>query len=143
MPDIFHDFPIHVPASRVYEAVSTPAGLDRWWTAWSAGEPSLGAEYQLWFGPEYDWRAQVTRNEPGRAFELEMTAASSDWLGTRVGIVLESVPGGTQVRFSHTGWPAVNEHYRISSYCWAMYLRILQRYLEHNESVPYESRLTV
>jgi len=43
----------------------------------------------------------------------------------------------------YPGWPAVNEHYRISSYCWAMYLRILQRYLEHNESVPYESRLTV
>jgi hypothetical protein len=33
------------------------------------------------------------------------------------------------------------ERYRISSNCWAMYLRILRRSLEHGESVPYEKRL--
>jgi len=29
----------------------------------------------------------------------------------------------------------------VSCYCWAMYLRIMRRYLEHGESVPYERRL--
>jgi hypothetical protein len=36
-----------------------------------------------------------------------------------------------------------SEHYRISCYCWAMYLRILKRYLEHGEQVPYAKRLDV
>ncbi|MCH8956850.1 SRPBCC domain-containing protein, partial [candidate division KSB1 bacterium] len=36
-----------------------------------------------------------------------------------------------------------NEHYRVSCYCWAMYLRLLKRYVEHGETVPYEDRLDV
>jgi len=33
--------------------------------------------------------------------------------------------------------------FRISTHCWAMYLRILRRHFEHGESVPYEDRLDV
>jgi len=49
----------------------------------------------------------------------------------------------TQVHFHHTGWPDADDHYRVSCYCWAMYLRLLKRYLEHDEVVPYEDRLDV
>ncbi len=141
MSDILHDLPIRSPVARVFEAVSTPAGLDQWWTARSAGVPAMGAEYQLWFGPEYDWRAVVTRCEPGRSFALEISRALPDWDGTRVTFLLDPADTGTQLRFSHTGWPGESEHYRISCYCWAMYLRILRRHLEYGESVPYERRL--
>jgi hypothetical protein len=72
-----------------------------------------------------------------------MTRADADWLGTRVGVELEPRDGATWVRFHHTGWPEPNEHYRISCNCWAMYLRVLRRSLEHGESVPYEARLDV
>jgi hypothetical protein len=102
-----------------------------------------GEEYELFFGPGYDWRAKVTRCQPDSEFELEMVRADADWLGTRVGFRLDDRDGRTWVQFSHTGWPAVNEHYRISCNCWAMYLRILRRYLEFGESVPYERRLDV
>jgi uncharacterized protein YndB with AHSA1/START domain len=143
MPDILQDFPIKAPANRVFQAVSTPAGLDRWWTQRSVGEPREGAEYELWFGPGYDWRARVSRCVPDADFELEMTRADADWTGSRVGFRLEDQGGTTLVRFHHTGWPEANEHYRISCHCWAMYLRILRRYLEHGEVVPYEERLNV
>jgi hypothetical protein len=45
--------------------------------------------------------------------------------------------------YDHRGWPDANDHYRTSCHCWAMYLRILRRHLEHGESVPYEKRLDV
>ena len=121
--------------------LSTPPDLDTWWTKRSAGEPREGAEYQLWFGPEYDWRARVTRSVPDTEFELELVRADGDWLGTRVGFRLEERAGCTWVRFHHTGWPDVNEHYRVSCHCWALYLRVLRRSLEHGESVSYEGRL--
>lgn len=142
MPDIFHDFIIKASAQKVFQAVSTPQGLDAWWTKRSSGEPQVGAEYLLGFGPGYDWRAVVSRCVPGAEFELEMTQAHADWQGTRVALDLEQKEGFTQVRFLHSGWPA-NEHYRVSCYCWAMYLRILKRYVEHGETVPYEQRLDV
>ena len=84
--DILHDWPIDVPIDRVFESVSTSAGLDAWWTETSKGVPREGHEYELGFGPEF---------------------------------------------------------YRVSCNCWAMYLRILRRYLEHGEIVPYDVRLDV
>ncbi|HMA43615.1 MAG TPA: SRPBCC domain-containing protein [Gemmatimonadales bacterium] len=143
MADIYHDLPIKAPPERVYAAVSTPQGLDAWWTKRSSGRPSEGMEYELWFGPEFDWRARVTRAAAPSDFELQLTRADPDWLDTRVRFRLERSGDATFVRFSHTGWPTPNEHWRISCYCWAMYLRILRRYLEHGEMVPYERRLDV
>lgn len=137
------DLPIQAPAAKVFDAVSTAAGLDAWWTRRSAGKPKLGEVYQLWFGPGYDWRAKVTRCEKGVEFELELTESDADWLGTKVGVTLEAKGDRTWVRFRHSGWKTANEHYRITSNCWAMYLRILRRYLEQGEVVPYEDRLDV
>ncbi len=141
MPDILHDLRIKASAQKVFAAVSAPAGLDQWWTLRSAGAPRLGAEYELDFGPGYLWRARVTRCVPEREFELEVTAADAEWIGTRIGFRLGGTPTAAVVRFYHTGWPRDTEHYRTSSYCWAMYLRILRRHLEHGETVPYERRL--
>ncbi len=140
MADIFHHFPISAPLPQVLHAVSSPEGLDAWWTKSSSGEPRQQSEYTLDFGPEHKWRAVVTHSGNTK-FELELTQAQEDWLGTRVGFVLEERDGTTQVRFHHVGWPEANEHYHGSCYCWAMYLRLLKRYVEHGEIVPYESRL--
>jgi uncharacterized protein YndB with AHSA1/START domain len=143
MPDILHDFLIKADREAVFQAVSTPKGLDSWWTKRSVGKPERAALYELWFGPEYDWRGRVAVYTPPDAFELEIVEAPEDWLGTRVGFRLGARDRSTEVRFYHTGWPKLNEHYRISCYCWAMYLRVLRRHLEHGESVPYEKRLDV
>ena len=75
MSDIFLDLPIKAPLGLVFESVSTPAGLDRWWTKSAAGVPATGEAYELDFGPGYSWRAAVTRCEPDAEFELELTKA--------------------------------------------------------------------
>ena len=128
VPDIFHDFPINAAPARVFDGVSRPVGLDQWWTKSSKGEPAMNAEYELDFGPGHLWKAKVTRSMPAKEFELELTEAGEDWLGTRVGFELEQRGDSTWVRFHHTGWPSLNEHYRTSCNCWAMYLRILSRF---------------
>lgn len=142
MPDILHDFPIFAPVSQVFAAVSTPAGLDQWWTLTSSGAARKDNTFELSFGPEFDWRARVSRCETDKCFELEMTDASADWMGTRVSFDLEPMDGGTHVHFAHRGWPGESQHYRTSSYCWAMYLRLLGRAVERGEVVPYDARLS-
>ncbi len=141
MADIVHHFPIKASAGQVFQAISTPTGLDTWWTNRSSGEPKPGAQYELWFGPDYDWRAVVSRCIPETEFELQLTNAHGDWRGTRVGFLLEEKDGATNVRLHHTGWPEANDHYQTSCYCWAMYLRLLKRYVETGEVVPYDNRL--
>jgi len=143
MADIFHHFQIKAARREVFQAIATPAGLDTWWTKRASGKPEEGAEYELGFGPGYEWRAIVTRCVPDVEFELQLTSAQADWQGTLVGFQLDEQNGVTQARFHHLGWPEANEHYRISCYCWAMYLRLLKRYVEFGEVVPYEDRLDV
>ena len=143
MADILHDFPVAAPPSRVFEMFATPAGLDRWWTLGSSGGGAVGSDVELSFGPPYEWRGRVTRCIPDREYELEMTVAMREWQNTRVGVRLEPSTTGTMVYFRHTGWPHESDHFRTTSYCWAMYLRILKRNLEHGETVPYERRLDV
>ncbi len=143
MADILQDFIIKESLSRVFEIIVSPAGMDQWWTKRCSGELKVGGVYQLWFGAAYDWRGMVTKLSPPSDFELEISQADNDWNGTRVGFHLEPRNESTTVRFYHTGWPEANEHYRISCYCWAMYLRILKRFIELGETVPYEKRLDV
>lgn len=109
----------------------------------SDGTAVIGSIYTLDFGPEYVWKAEVTRYALDVEFELLMTDANKDWIGTSVGFRLEPREDVTWVRFYHKDWPAPNEHFRISSNCWALYLRVLRRHLEYSESVPYEDRLEV
>lgn len=138
MPDILYEFPVAASAGRVFAAVSTAEGLDAWWTL-AAGV--AGDSYALGFGAGYEWRAEVVERVDNVAFVLRMTVADEDWRGTLVGFRFSEREGVTWVGFSHTGWPEANPHYRVSSFCWAMYLRLLKRYCERGEVVDYGDRL--
>src|SRR5262245_16697972 len=109
MPDIFQHFPIKASAKKVFDAVSTPGGLDSWWTLSSSGGPEENSQYKLGFGPGYDWLAKVSRSIDASEFELHLIEADGDWRGTRLGFALNENDGVTQVQFHHTGWPESNE----------------------------------
>lgn len=140
MADIELQLRVAAPPSRVFAAMSAPAGLDAWWTLTCVGEPQLHARYQFGFGPDFSWQGVLTRFEPTVAAEWHMEVADADWTGTHVAFVLSPSADGTRIEFSHRGWRDANEHFRVSTYCWATYLRLLKRYLEHGEVVPYAER---
>jgi uncharacterized protein YndB with AHSA1/START domain len=143
MADICHDFPIKGSAAQVFAAISSAEGLNSWWSKTCTGTPHEGAQYVFGFGPGYDWRAVVTQCVPDSVIEFQMTQADEDWTGSRLNFRLDGNEGVTNVVFRHSGWPEENQHYRISCYCWAMYLRHLKRYVETGETVVYEERLDV
>ncbi len=141
MANILHEFIIKAEPSRIFEGMTSPLGLDQWWTHYSSGEPRLDSVYALGFGPEYDWEAKVTRFVKDLEFELELVEASDEWIGTRVGFRLAPRGDHTQVSFWHSGWKEETHHFATSTFCWAMYLRLLRRYIERGEAVAYEERL--
>ena len=143
MADIFHNFPIKGSAQKVFDAISTAQGLNSWWSETCDAEPGENAVYNFGFGPGYEWTAIASQYEFGREFELIFTNADADWNNTRVRFCLNESDGVTEVRFHHLDWPEANDHYQISCFCWAMYLRLLKRFVEVGEVVPYEIRLEV
>ncbi|MDH4472778.1 MAG: SRPBCC domain-containing protein [Fluviicola sp.] len=143
MADIFHYFPINVSIDSVFETISTPNGLDKWWAKTSSGKAAVGETFQFFFEPNYHWTAVVSKCIANNEFELTMQTSDEDWEGSKVGFRLTEKNGFTEVQFYHTNWKENNEHFRISNFCWAMYLRILKRNLEFGEFVPYADRLNV
>ena len=117
LPDIPQDFPIEADAGSVFDAVSSVEGVDHWWTETCSGQARPGASFDLGFGPGYQWRAEVTKCIPRAQFELTLTPADPDWMGTQVGFELSPIPGGTQVRFYHRGcrWRTIIIGYRATA----------------------------
>lgn len=140
MPDVLHQFVIEAPRETVWSYFATPEGVAKWWTASGSGIAELGAVWQFYFTPEYDWRARVTRCEPNVAIEFTIVEAMADWIGTKVGVELREDNGKTIIDFYHRGWAEESDHFRISSFCWATYLRLLKRHIEHGEFTPYGER---
>jgi uncharacterized protein YndB with AHSA1/START domain len=142
VPDILQRLAIEAPPAAVFSAITTSRGLDAWWTLRCAGSPTRGETYELFFGEPHDWRAVVTRCVSDAVFELTLTRSDADWDGTVLSFTIDSDNGSSIVEFAHTGWRTDNTHFRTTAHCWALYLRLLRRFVEHGEVVPYDARLS-
>ncbi|UII22116.1 SRPBCC family protein [Fulvivirga ligni] len=138
--NIYHDLVISASISEVFEAITEPDHLNNWWPKSSSGVPEMGAEYNFHFSSEYNWFGKVAHYELGKSFFIKMTKADADWNPTTFGFELEEEKGGALVKFQHTGWPSCNEHFRRSSYCWAILLKGLKDYVEKGSIVPFQDR---
>ena len=140
MFEILHDLYINAKPAQVYQHISSPTGLNKWWTNDAEGVAAEGETFRFYFSDEHDWRGKVTKCQSGDYIQWEITKSNQDWDGTLVGFELFPKNDGTEVRFSHKNWKNKDENFRTSNYRWAIYLRILKRYLENAEFVSYAHR---
>lgn len=140
MADIIQQFFISEKSQKVFEALSSPAGLNSWWPLESSGKPELNSNYRFYFGPEYDWEAKVIHVIPGKELIWQMTKAMTDWMPTKVGFKLTETDKGTSVYFFHSNWPEANEHFAISNFCWGQLLKGLKVFVETGEIIPFDKR---
>jgi uncharacterized protein YndB with AHSA1/START domain len=140
--DIEHELVVDAPVERVFAEFATAEGLASWWTLTSSIEPRLGGRTTFDFGAPYHWAGVIRAFDPPFAIEWEMTETDPmpDWRGTRVGALLTREGERTRVHFHHRGWASATQHARVSSFCWAMYLRLLARHCVTGEVVAYERR---
>ena len=131
---------VNAQPSEVYDAVSLPEHLNNWWTLKCTGKPELNETYNLNFTDKYNWYCKVSICKTNESFHLKMTESDPDWNPTTFGFDLEEKDNGTYLRFSHRGWPEDNDHFKHSSFCWALLLNGLKNYLEKGIVIPFESR---
>ncbi len=140
MHNIYHDLYINASKQFVFDAVSLPEHLINWWPLKCSGKQVEGAVYNFFFTPEYDWYGQVEKCETANAFHIKMTQADADWNPTAFGFDLKEKDNGAMLSFWHKGWPVCNDHFKRSSYCWAILLQGLKTYLENGVIIPFEKR---
>jgi uncharacterized protein YndB with AHSA1/START domain len=140
MPNILHQFQVHAKPEKVFDAFTTRAGLDAWWTLESDGQPELNSTYRFFFGPPYDWRAVVVHLVPGWELTWKVTQAMDDWMPTHFGFRLRQSASQTIVDFFHNDWAEANDHFAITNFCWGQLLQGLKCFVEHGTIIPFEKR---
>lgn len=137
---IYHDLEIKGSPQKIFESITTPEHLINWWPLKCKGVPKENEAYNFHFTPEYDWYGKVVQLEKNKSFHISMTRSDDDWAPTTFGFDLIPIKDKVQVRFFHVGWPECNDHFRRSSYCWAMLLNGLKNYVEKGIIIPFEER---
>jgi len=140
MADILHNVYIHAKPEQVFRAISTGEEIAKWWTKRSTGKPIKGTVFNFYFTEQYDWDAKLIDVQENLRCVWKMTKADDDWLNTQFGFQLSEKEGITTVEFHHTGWLDSNEHFKRSSYCWAMYLHLLKSYIETGKITTFDKR---
>ena len=138
MYNIYHDLVINAPLQKVFEALSQPTDLVHWSPLKCSGTLQKNESYNFYFSPQYNWFAKVLFVEAPYHFHIQMTDADDDWNPTSFGFDLEEIENGALVSFWHKGWPACNAHFKRSSYCWALLLNGLKKYVENGTIIPFE-----
>ena len=142
MLGIYHDIEIKGAAKQIMEAVTTPEGFNSWWTLKCSGDINVGALFNFYFSPDYDWYATVGEYMPDSKVTYEMSKTSPDWEETRLSFAIINKPDKTRLlRFEHIGWKALTDNYRVTSYCWVNYLNNLKRFIEEGISTPYTPKV--
>ena len=137
---IYHQLRINAKIEDVFNAVSAPEHLINWWPLKCYGTAQKGAEYNFFFGEPYDWYGLVTECLPNKSFHITMSKSDPDWDGTTFGFDLIEMGDQTLVDFSHANWPMSNDHFKKSSFCWALLLNGLKDYVENDVIIPFEDR---
>lgn len=142
MNEINHDVFIYADLPEIFEAISQPDKINQWWTKRCSGEVKLSATYNFYFSNEYNWFGNVHSLEEGKAISWIMTESDEDWNNTVFGFnLVAEEKGKTRVQFSHIGWNTSNEHFKQTSFCWAMYLYLLKKLIENQEVTLFEERI--
>lgn len=134
MHDIVHQLTIAAPPDRVYEAVTTAAGLASWWTRDVEFGPAEG-EFRARLGSA-ELRFQVDAFDPPELAHLSCIEGPEEWPGTQLAFRIEPSDGGSVVRFWHGGWRYEDGGLPSASFEWAMALDSLRRYVETGTGSP-------
>lgn len=138
--NIYHNFYINSSIEKVFDAISQPQLLMNWWPLYCSGIPEIGQEYNFNFGPKYNWFANVIKLEKNKAIAFKMSKSDPDWDHTIFGFELKYKDGKVLTEFSHINWPVLNNHFKHSSYSWAILLKGLKEYIEFGNIMPFHER---
>jgi len=142
MGEIKHFIAIEAEPGKVYEALSTSAGLASWWTADARIDPRPGGVAEFGFDRRaVVFRMKVERLEPGRTLVLSCSGDDPHWANTRLTWELEREGGGrkstTKLRFVQTGLDPLDDYWAACNSTWGELMFRLKGHLEDKRPGPH------
>ena len=148
MADIIHRVGIKAPVARVFEAVSSVAGVAGWWTRDTAGTSGAGGAMTARFtdhaGNEIGkMDFSITNLVPTTSVHWRFTDGPPEWVGTDVTFDLSRQDEYTVVLFGHRNWREAVEFTAHCSMKWATFLLSLRALMENGEGSPSPDDLKI
>jgi len=141
MPDILHRFNLKAALKAVYQAITEPEGLSRWWTTDVEAEAREGSLAVFRFeGGQVQMRMRVEALSLNRSVRWGVEEPSPpEWGGTSITWDLAERDGGTEVLFGHRGWKSTEQSFPYINFSWGYYLQSLVKYLEEGKGFPHDT----
>lgn len=136
MAEIRHRAGINAPIGEVYEAVSSPAGVARWWTR--DAKDSGDGRFEVWFGGSGPAAVfQLEQLEPNARVVWRTLDGPKEWLGSTVSFDLRAEGEESILVFTHAGWQEPVEFMHHCSTRWGYFMYSLKRALETGQGNPW------
>jgi uncharacterized protein YndB with AHSA1/START domain len=118
------------PAGAVWETLTTPAGLERWFCTEASVSPGPGGRFAIGWSVGDSFEVPVTAWEPCRHLRLDHPPFQMDFF-------LKGRNGRTELRLVNPTSPAF---YQATRSGWCLCLANLRHYLAHHAGQPCVSR---
>jgi uncharacterized protein YndB with AHSA1/START domain len=142
--DIRHRVGIATPQHRVYETLSTTAGLTQFWTKHVEGDSEVGGKLSFFFArPEPSAVMEVVDLSPNDRVQWRCVEGPQEWVGTSITFDLSEHDGETVVLFTHAGWRDPVEFMHHCSTKWATFLIGLRSGLEGGAFTAFPDETTI
>ena len=130
MAMIYHQILIKAVRTKIYEAITTQAGIAWWWTTDCVVKPEVGFINEFRIGTLAHYKMKVIHLQSGHSVEWKCLNQHDDWSGTQLSFHLTDKGEQTCLDFKQTGFTSENEAYATSNYQWARHLTLLKEYCE-------------
>jgi uncharacterized protein YndB with AHSA1/START domain len=89
MVDILHRVGIKASPARVYAALSTPAGVAKWWTKDTTGASKVGGQIEFRFYADDgsikgEMHVKVTKLERNKCVQWRVVSGPPEWIDTDI-----------------------------------------------------------
>ncbi len=139
MAAILKELTIQATPRRVWDALTKPDEIARWWTDDVSIQPEVGtlAEFRFSQGTfVIQFEVAELDEEAKMSWITRQGPSTGHWTGTSVTWQLEPVHTGTKLVFTHDRFVQADRRYEITRAWWEHFLGSLKSYLERGKGTP-------
>lgn len=140
MANIEHLQTVRVPASKVYEILTTAEGLSKIWTNELIINNQIGLINEFRFGSDDITKMRIEELITDKKVVWQCIDSDAEWIGTTISFDIQEKNGKSNITLRHMNWREVTPFYRSCNYNWAIFLYSLKSYCEDGEGIPYHKR---
>jgi uncharacterized protein YndB with AHSA1/START domain len=136
---ILHAVQIKASRAKVFQAITTQAGLSSWWSTSITVEAGVGGVIDFQFMEGFNPNMKVTKLEPERSVHWRCVGGHDNWLDNTFSFELTDKGENTGLMFTQIyARELSDEVYGTYNYNWGYYLDSLRLYCETGTGKPFE-----